>query len=240
MEAIQLGTSKINYQIIRSNRKTVGFEVHVEKGVLVRAPQDLSEDEIAKLVKKKADWILQKQERIAEIKDKPHPKEYLSGEKLPYIGRRYRLKVKEADIIGIEVKLYQGKFQIKVSSQIKAGNRKELIREEAIKWYKNKAKLRLKERVEKYKNKIGKEPNSIKIKNHKSRWGSCSNLNNLNFNWKIIMAPMSVIDYIVVHELAHLKYPNHSRDFWGLVEAIIPDYREKQEWLRVNGRQLEI
>jgi len=115
-----------------------------------------------------------------------------------------------------------------------------LIRDEVIQWYRNHADQKIRERVKKYQKQIGEEPNSIKVKKQKKRWGSCSSKRNLNFNWKLIMAPMSVVDYLVVHELSHLKYPNHSKEFWQLVEAVIPNYEEKQEWLRVNGRKLNI
>jgi|GEM_PF-5205210 len=92
MEVIQFGNSTIEYEVIRSSRKTIGFEVNPEKGVLIRSPENLSSNRIKELVKKKAGWILEKQEKLNEVKPKPVPKEFMSGEKLPYLGRRYRLK----------------------------------------------------------------------------------------------------------------------------------------------------
>ncbi|SJZ82649.1 M48 family metallopeptidase [Selenihalanaerobacter shriftii] len=240
MEIIEFGNSTIEYEVIKSSRKTIGFEVNPEKGVLIRSPKNLSSHQIKEMVKKKAGWILEKQEKLNEVKSKPVPKEFMSGEKLPYLGRRYRLKVTTKDIQGVSLRLYQGKFQIEVSNKITKEDRRELIHQEVINWYKKHAATKLEERVNKYKKQVGKEPAKIKIKEQKKRWGSCSSLGNLNFNWKIIMAPMSVVDYIVVHELAHLKYPNHSKDFWDLVGTIIPNYKEKQEWLRINGKQLNI
>ena len=165
---------------------------------------------------------------------------FTSGEKLPYLGRRYRLQVENTREDGVEVKLYQGKFIIKVGNDVTENKRRKRIKEEIIRWYRKHAQVKIRERVEKYQSQVGVEPNRIKVKKQRKRWGSCSSLGNLNFNWKLIMAPMSVVDYIVVHELAHLKHPNHSKDFWQLVEAIISNYKEKQEWLRINGRQLEI
>ena len=141
----------------------------------------------------------------------------------------------------LKVKLYQGKFWIMISDDVsKSDNRREVIRDKVIHWYRSHADKKIRERVKKYQKQIGEEPNSIKVKKQKKRWGSCSSKRNLNFNWKLIMAPMSVIDYLVVHELAHLKYSNHSKEFWNLVEAVIPNYKEKQEWLRINGRRLDI
>ncbi|MBM7556774.1 M48 family metallopeptidase [Halanaerobacter jeridensis] len=242
MATFQYGTTTINYQVVRSNRKTVGLEVSIEDGVKIRAPKRLSQAEIESIVEKKAEWILKKQNKLSDVKPAPNPKEFLSGEKLPYLGRRYRIKLQESDNVKqVKVKLYQGKFWLMISKSVaEADDRRELIREEVIQWYRSHADAKIKERVKKYQQQIGEEPNAIKVKKQKKRWGSCSSKRNLNFNWKLIMAPMSVIDYLVVHELAHLKYPNHSKEFWQLVEAVIPNYEEKQEWLRINGRRLDI
>jgi predicted metal-dependent hydrolase len=127
-----------------------------------------------------------------------------------------------------------------MNSSLKEKKRRENIRQAFISWYREHADKKVKERVEKYKNMIGVNPNRVRVKKQKKRWGSCSSRGNLNFNWKLIMAPMEIIDYLVVHEMAHLIYPNHSRDYWELVETIIPDYKERQEWLRINGNRLTI
>ena len=176
-----------------------------------------------------------------KIKPAPKEKEFMTGEKLPYLGRRYRLEVNPAEISIVEVKLYQGKFIIDypVDIEDKEEQRREKIRVALIDWYREHAKEKINERVDKYKIKLDVEPNNVVVKKQKKRWGSCSNKNNLNFNWKIIMAPMSIVDYLVVHELTHLIHDNHSRDFWSTVAAIIPDIKEKKEWLKVNGRRLD-
>jgi len=240
MQTVKIGNSKIEYNVIRSNRKTLGLELTKKEGLKIRAPKNVDDKKIKEVVKKKADWIFKKQAELAEIKDAPKAKEFLSGEKLAYLGRRYRIKLNKKDMQGVDVLLYQGKFMIDVNKDLTEERRRAAIKEELISWYRKKAEERINERVNKYKSQIGVEPNSVKIKKQKKRWGSCSSLDNLNFNWKIIMAPMSVIDYLVVHELSHLKHSNHSRDFWNLVGSIIPDYKEKKEWLRVNGNSLEL
>ena len=241
MPEVKIGNTLIEYSIVRTNRKTVGINIDLEEGVVVRSPKRLNDKKIEEIVKNKSDWILKKLDKLGEIKDKPVSKEFMSGEKLSYIGRRYRLKVKEdKDVKKAKVKLYQGKFIVKVNPKLKDDKRRETIRDEFISWYREHADEKINERVDKYKDKIGVRPNKIKVKKQKKRWGSCSSKGNLNFNWKLIMAPMSVIDYLVVHELIHLLHPNHSREFWDTVETIIPDYEEKQEWLRVNGNRLII
>ena len=140
----------------------------------------------------------------------------------------------------VKVKFNQGKFIIRVPANLKGEKRRQAIRDEVTIWYRQRADKKIKERVAKYQDKIGVKPNKVRVKKQKRRWGSCSSKGNLNINWRIIMAPMSIVDYIVVHELTHLKHSNHSQEFWQTVEAVIEDYQRRQEWLRVNGRLLEV
>ncbi len=240
-EKVSLGKTTIHYKIVRSKRKTLGIKVGLEEGVIVRAPTHLPVDVIRKKVQEKGDWILQKLEKMGEIEPKPAPKEFMSGEKLPYLGRRYRLKVNKENNSSkeVDVRLYRGKFYIGLSSQINESERRTKIRQALIKWYRSHAQKRIAERVEKYQSKIGVTPAKVKVKHQKKRWGSCSNKRNLNFNWRIIMAPISLVDYVVVHELTHLKYPHHSKEFWDTIASILPDYKERRERLRVKGNTLE-
>ena len=109
-----------------------------------------------------------------------------------------------------------------------------------ISWYRRQAKVKINVLITNQKKQLNVEPNKIVIKKQRKCWGSCSRRRNLNFNWKIIMAPLAVIEYLVVHELVHLIHPNHSQDFWQTVAEIMPDYEKKKEWLRINGRRLTI
>lgn len=235
MQSIQIGKSLINYKTIRTGRKTLGINIDPEKGVIVRSPKRLSDNKIEYMIRKKASWILEKLDRVKEIKPMPTPKEYMSGEKLLYIGGRYRIQVEPANRSSI--KLYQGRFYIKYPND---KNRIKSIKPALEEWYRRHSKRKFNQRINKYKKILGVEPNNVIIKAQKKRWGSCSSRNNINLNYRLIMAPMSVIDYIIVHELTHLKYPDHSKDFWNLLETVIPDYEDKQEWLRLNGNRLII
>ena len=242
MQQIEIGNQLIDYEVIRTDRKTLGISLDKDKKLTVRSPKKAEDEWIRKVLKNKTSWILDKLSEVDKIKPAPKPKEFLSGEKLPYLGRRYRLKVKPDDEIdNVEVKLYHGKFIINcpVSIYNNDAERIDKIRESLIDWYREHAKIKINERVEKYKVQLDVEPNNVVIKKQKKRWGSCSSKNNLNFNWKIIIAPMTIVDYLVVHELTHLKHNNHSKEFWKTIEAIIPDYEERLEWLKINGRQLD-
>ena len=238
---LKVGKRDISYKVERTSRKTVGVIFDPEKGVIIRAPEKVNKNKIQNIVKKKSNWILKKIEEHEKIKGKPKQKEFLSGEKLSYLGRRYRIKSEEIkNSKKVKIKFYQGKFIIKTGDKLSKKAREQKVREKLIEWYKEHGKEFIQKRVDKYTKKLGISPNKIRIKKQQKRWGSCSKNKTLNFNWKLLMAPVSVIDYVVVHELCHLLYKNHSKKYWTHVSTLIPDYKEKQDWLRVNGNELEI
>src|SRR5690606_2555985 len=117
-------------------------------------------------------------------------------------------------------------------------DRKQFVKETLILWYKKRFSDIAYERIKKYSSQIGSSPNKVAVKEQKTRWGSCSSKGNINLNWRLAMAPISIIDYVIVHELCHLKVMNHSKEFWKQVELILPDYIERREWLKVNGSKL--
>lgn len=243
MNKIILKNQEYEFEIIRSSRKTIGIIVNVDQELIVRSPKKTSIREIKYLLIKKEAWILKKLAKMSEIKAPPKEKDFVSDEIFLYLGREYRLKLaSEADLNELKVNLEQDSLTIYYPAKIEENKhkRKTEVREQLIKWYRSQAKIKINELINIYKKHLAVEPNKIVIKKQKKRWGSCSNKKNLNFNWKIIMAPLTVIEYLVVHELVHLIHPNHSKKFWQTVAEIIPDYEEKKEWLRINGRKLTI
>lgn len=139
-----------------------------------------------------------------------------------------------------EVLVKDDTITVYISKGLFEENRRQAIKEVLIKWYRHRFVELVKERIDKYSLKLKVIPCKVVIKNQKTRWGSCSNKGNINLNWRLIMAPLHIIDYVVVHEMCHLKVMNHSKDFWNLVESILPNYRECREWFKVNGYRLEI
>lgn len=129
--------------------------------------------------------------------------------------------------------LYRGRFYLNKS---KLNEANEVFKA----FYKEKGFKKIPERIEIYKRQMGVSPKSIRIMELKNRWGSCSDEVNLNFHWKCALAPITIIDYIVVHELAHLIYKDHSDEFWNTVDKVIPDYLKIKQWLRDNGASLDI
>lgn len=223
--------------VIRTDRrKTASIKV-VEGDVQVIVPSTLSDMGINDLIQKKSSWIRQKLQLQKLIKP-VRPKEFVSGESFSYLGKNYRLKLHESNAGG--VKLKGGYFVLGISESITGDDRIGYIKTQLTQWYVDHADQRLKDKSQRYAKLLGVSPNSINVKYYKARWGSCSIHSDITFNWRIIMAPHRIVDYVVVHELCHLNHHDHSPRYWKCVEAVIPDYLECREWLRVNGLGLQI
>ena len=221
-------------QVSRTDR-IKSATIKVEEGiVIVVVPRLLTQERIKKLLDDKKLWIKQKIALHPQAKV-IHEKQYVSGEAFSYLGRNYRLKVAEGELTPI--KLVQGRLAISVP---KGSSQSKLVKYALTSWLRTRAELKLREKLIRYSPIVGVETNGYKVKSFQSRWGSCTPRGRVDFNWKIIMAPNRVVDYVVVHELCHLKQHDHSPQFWKLVESIMPDYLESKEWLRVNGAGLMV
>ncbi|MDH5766171.1 MAG: M48 family metallopeptidase, partial [Gammaproteobacteria bacterium] len=149
-----------------------------------------------------------------------------------------RLKLTDHDCR--EVTLCQEQFVLGVDTKLQDAKRENFVRKKLIQWYRTNAELQLKDKVEHYAKIIGVKPRSVTVKVYKARWGSCSIEGEIAFNWKLIVAPHRIVDYVVVHELCHMHQHNHSSRFWACVEQVLPDYRERRQWLKDNQRYLDI
>lgn len=235
MSSAEITTSKgITAQVVRTNRRKTA-EVRVDEGkVSILVPDDLSDSRIDEILTKKTQWIRGKMYLHGQALP-VQPKEYISGESFSYLGRNYRLKVSKGS--KTSVKLLNGRLQAILSTGSKSPAN---VREALTGWYRLHAEAKIQEKAARYALVIGVQPKSVGIKTFKSRWGSCHLSGDILYNWKIVIAPNRIVDYVVVHELCHLKQHDHSERFWKLVSQVIPDYLECKEWLRVNGRGLEI
>jgi hypothetical protein len=233
MNIIQFGNKQINYTIIRGNRKKT-ISIHVRlNSVTVRAPKRISEKNIRLLMEKKARWIFKRQELIREHKLLYPPREFVSGESFPYLGRQYRLKVMRSENgVPPTCHLVNGRLRVEIGNNIEGDKAKMAVRNALSVWYKTQAENKIRERLPLLAEKAGRRPTSIIIKNQKSRWGSCSHTGIVRFNWKIIMAPVSVLDYLITHELCHLFHQDHSPAYWRKVLAILPEYKQNRKRLK--------
>ena len=221
-------------QVSRTDRSK-SATIKVEEGVvIVVVPRALTQERIKKLLDDKKLWVKQK---IALHPQLPVTleKKYVSGEAFSYLGRNYRLKITDGELTPI--KLVQGRLTISIPNDL---SQHKLVKYALTNWFRRRAELKLREKIIRYSPIVGVETNGYKVKSFQSRWGSCTPRGRVDFNWKIIMAPNRVVDYVVVHELCHLKQHDHSPQFWKLVESIMPDYLESKEWLHVNGASLMV
>ena len=238
---VKFGENNYSYIIERTHRKTVGIIVEPDGNITVRAPHDMDEDIIIETVNKKRKWIADKIKANEKIKP-PIPKiqEPVSGEKFRFKNVLYRLQVHNSDEMRTRVVRVCRTLHVYVNDQLVDDIRASEIKNAIIEWYKDNAIQFLSRRVERYSRYLKGEPKKIKIREIKLRWGSCTPKGKLLFNWRIIMAPVSAIDYVVIHELCHLEDSDHSASFWNAVESLQPTYRKWKEWLRINGRQLDL
>lgn len=240
MPDIQLKTHIIPYEIqISPRRKTLGIVVDYESGLRIRVPPQTADHEIERLLLKKADWILKKLQYVNEILPASRPKEFVSGERFPYIGRSYRLQVRKNSSTQAAVRFFKGQFLATIPNDSQNSYEQE-IKQRFITWYRQRAIVKLQERVAYYAPKVGLVPTAVHIRELQARWGTCQEDDSIDFNWKIIMAPMSIIDYVVVHELCHLVTRDHSKIFWSKFSTILVDYQQRKEWLRIHGPTLTL
>jgi hypothetical protein len=217
-------------QIIRTKRKSIALIVEPDGRLVVRAPMRISDADIKHLVKQKERWIREKQKQVKDKSTQSTPKVYMDGEEFLYLGKSYNLKI-VTDLnpaLVLSRKFYLSRLALPKAESV------------FTEWYREQARAVISERVKLYTARHGFTYRKIRITSARTRWGSCSSMGNLNFTWRLVMAPPEVIDYVVVHELAHLRVNNHSKEFWKQVERIMPDYKQRLKWLKENGRKLTL
>lgn len=222
------------YTIIRQERrKTANIIVTPANAVNVTVPKLVPDETVQEILRRKTPWILKKIHENDEVR-KVMPKEFVSGETFSYLGRNYRLRIVRSKTSFVRMK--SGRLEVGIAGSKK---REHKVKTALSEWYQEKAEEKLHQRLDIYRKRLEVEPQRILIKSLSSRWGSCTAARNISFNWRIILAPISIIDYVIVHELCHLTHHDHSSRFWKMVGRILPDYEQKKEWLRVHGAQLQ-
>lgn len=216
-------------KIVRSKRKTIALEVTDRATLIVKAPYYVSNKTIDEVIQKHIKWIRRRIE-ITRTQEKTFPKEFVSGESFLYLGKPYRLFVVYEQKESLR---FDGAFRLREDQQTFA-------RELFLQFYKKEAKRFILERVKLYSKIMGVSYKSFRITAATKRWGSCSRDGRLSFAYRLIMAPVSVIDYVVIHELCHVIEHNHSKAFWEKVKAALPDYEEQKRWLKEKGQLLNI
>ena len=235
MERFVYKDQVVEYNIVYRKRKTVEIRIEYPDKVLVRAPVGLDKIRIQEILESKRDWILEKLELIKGIEPPPE-KQFISGEEFLYLGQAYTLAVLIDEKVEKPVVRLDGR-ELVITAPV---HEAELLRTALQNWYGKQTLKAALELMPKYTKIIGRKPDRLKISTARKRWGSCSSKGNVLLNWRLAMAPLSILEYVLVHELCHLVHMNHSREYWDLVESVLPDYQERLGWLKANGAQLDI
>ena len=232
---VRWGGNELTYQIKRSNRrkKTVALRILPGGTVQVLAPSTLATYRIDEIVAKRAEWIMQKLQNLSENAPPPTPEKFITGEAISYLGRQYRLRI---DPTGPGKAGLEGEWLIVPvpAGPLQAG----FARAALVNWFKREAAILLPERVGLWHPRVNVPMPRVIIAGQRKSWGSCSQDGTIRLNWRIMQSPMRLIDYLVVHELVHMRHPNHSRLFWQDVGQAIPDYRQRREELNRRGNDL--
>lgn len=221
--------SSVSYKIVRSRRRSVVLSVARDATLTVRAPLRTSVDFIESLIEGKLKWVKRVMRRMRE-QSLANAHWYEAGERFWYLGHEYVLR--SAEKASRSLVFSSDGFVLARNSQYRA-------KSVFSSWYKREAKKVLSERVAFFARENELQYRSIKINSARTRWGSCSGNGGLNFSFRLVMAPLSVIDYVVVHELSHLVHHNHSQAFWRKVASMLPGFETERRWLKQNGHVLE-
>ena len=235
---VQHGDTTIEYVVRRSKRRKKTVEIRVRgDDVLVAAPWRTSDKRLREFVLSRAPWII---ERLDEERSRQEQAlRFVSGEKLPYMGRNVSLEVKAADVRSSSVKFDRWRFLLSTPRDLTVDERREGIQRAIAEWYKARAYVRIPEGVDQWWDRLGKrERSQILIGDQKRRWGSCSTDGTLRFSWRVMMLEPSLIEYVVVHELAHLTHHNHSASYWALVKKMLPDVQRRRQRIREAALRL--
>ena len=213
------------HKIIKSKRRTLSLSINENAELIVRAPNQISNKRIEEFIIEKSKWINKNknlmQSRINEMNN--------SDSNYLFLGNIYPL-----------IKVYENpnKIDFNGTEFITSIENQDKFKASLKSWYKIKFKEIAIPRLNYFSDKYNLKINQVRFKNQKTLWGSCSSKNNINLNYLLVMAPMIVIDYVIIHELVHTVHKNHSENFWNAVEAIMPDYKKAKKWLNKNGYKL--
>lgn len=213
-------------KIIRSNRRTLALIVEKNGELTVRAPYHVSDDWIQSFILEKEAWIRSKQEQAQKIQPLVH--QFVEGEKFLFLGNEYPLKFAGSSK---DLLIFEDAFIVTRSKQANA-------RQILIRWYQNQAREYFSARLDHFSQKHGYHYEKLRLSSAQTRWGSCSRKKVISLTWRLIMAPREVVDYVILHELAHLEFANHSKTFWKKVAQLDPMYRNHRKWLKDFGHRL--
>lgn len=221
----------------RPKRRTVGIRVKNDGQVLVAVPSLVPQLFVRQFLRDKAGWVNRKLADVAELQQHKAARGFAEGDSITYLGKDYRLCFAARSRLDKQ----EGVLQLGLRNRDMRGEaHREAVIASLTRWYKGQARGLMPERTAMLARRFGHRPSHVGIKSYRTRWGSCHRDGRIYFNWRLVMAPLPVVDYVAAHELCHLLHPNHSTAFWQAVERLYPDYSEQRNWLRRHSRFLDV
>ena len=214
-------------KIIKTNRKSITIVIDKNGELIVRAPKFVSDKEIMKLLSTKQDWINKRLEEAQKTEKLKQDLTVKDGATIPFMGEIRRIHIGDFR----KVTLTDEEIQLPT-----VYDPEKLF----MKWLKTQALYTLQESVEHYAELMGLSYESVKLSNARTSWGTCTSKRELRFSWRLMLCPMEMLDYVVVHELSHIRHMNHSREFWACVGEVLPDYKTRRKWLKDHSYYMEI
>jgi predicted metal-dependent hydrolase len=217
----------ISYELIYKKRKSMRMLIDVYGNVEVQAPKGTPEQIVIQFLEEKWDWILQKKKEMKDRLEGRQEKVYEQGESFLYLGNTYPIQISQDPTIEQDHAVLEGDRLHIYVKQLED----ERIKQALKRFYYQQCKTLVEKSIRTYQSHFKTKPRSIRITDNKTNWGTCDAKQQLTFNWKLAMAPLDVINYVVVHEMCHMVHLNHDRSFWRLVGKIMPNYEEQENWL---------
>jgi predicted metal-dependent hydrolase len=226
----------ISFDIIYKRRKSIGIHIDAYGKIEVQAPRDTKEEQVLFVIEQKWDWILEKVKEMKDRREGPQEKSYDHGEVFLYLGKSYPIVISvDCEITKDYVELEGDKLHLYVKEQ-----EEDRIKQTLKRFYYQQCKTLVTNRIKAHQSSFKVKPRSITISDSQNTWGTCDSKLQLTFNWKLAMAPIEIIDYVVVHEMCHMVHLNHDRSFWRLVGSMLPDYEQRQNWLALSSWKMVV
>lgn len=241
MPVIELQGKEVSYRVRASRRaKRVSLRYRPSDGLEVVYPAGSRKPAPESLLRERADWILRAIDRMNDARLKRPRRSYCEGEEFPFRGASYQLQLETSKSLATSsARLTDDRLLLSLPAD-NSSPTSDIIRRVILGFYRQQAKIYLPRRLDELAERHGFTYKQVRIKNQKTRWGSCSAKRNINLNLRLMMAPDEAIDYVLIHELCHLRELNHTPAFWALVAGCCPDYRHWQAWFKQHGHSLNL
>lgn len=226
----------IDFNLVLKKRKSIGIYIDLYGNIEIRAPKDTTIESILSVMEQKWKWIIDKSKEQKDRTAGHTDKVYDHGEVFLYLGKSYPIIIIENANLEQDNVMFQ---EEKLAVHVRQHN-DESIKKALKRFYYQQCKSLVESRIRVYQSNFKTRPRSVRIADDKSNWGTCNSKYELSFNWKLAMAPMEVIDYVVVHEMCHMVHLNHERSFWRLVGKILPDYEQRKNWLALSSWKMVV